>query len=120
MLAFAEVLRSRGTWLRVLNRGGGDVDTHTPMGSVVFTIMAALTQLEPQIKRERITNSVAKRRAAGKDLGGRLPMFTDSPIRNAIRLIEAEKPAIQVARDLGMSRATLYRCIRELLRATTI
>ena len=70
MLAFAEALRGRGAGLRVLNLGGGDVDTATPMGSMVFTVMAALAQMELEIKRERITDSVAKRRAAGKDLGG--------------------------------------------------
>jgi DNA invertase Pin-like site-specific DNA recombinase len=49
---------------------------------------------------------VAKRRAAGKDHGGRRQAFTDSQIRNAVRLIEAGEPATQAARDLGMSRAT--------------
>ena len=114
MLAFAEALRGRGAGLRVLNLGGGDVDTATPMGSMVFTVMAALAQMELEIKRERITNSVAKRRAAGKDLGGRRQTFTDSQIRNALRLIDGGEPSTQVARDLGMSRATLYRRIREL------
>lgn len=114
MLAFAEALRDKGVGLRVLNLGGGDVDTATPMGSMVFTVMAALAQMESEIKRERITDSVAKRRAAGKDLGGRRQTFTDSQIRNAIRLIDGGESATQVARDLGMSRATLYRRIREL------
>ena len=118
MLAFAEALRGRDAGLRVLNLGGGDVDTHTPMGSMVFTVMAALAQMELEIKRERITDSVAKRRAAGNDLGGRRQTFTDSQVRNAVRLIESGEPAAQVARDLGMSRATLYRRIRELLQPT--
>ena len=79
------------------------------MGSMVFTVMAALGQRELEIKRERITDSVVKRRAAGKDRGGRRQTFTDSQIRNAVRLIEAGEPATQVACDLEMSRMTLYR-----------
>jgi DNA invertase Pin-like site-specific DNA recombinase len=114
MLAFAHELRNRGAGLRVLNLGGGDVDTSTPMGSMVFTVMAALAQMELDIKRERIGDSVSKRRAAGKDLGGRRPVFTDSQIRNAVRLIDGGEPAAQVAKDLGMSRATLYRRIQGL------
>ena len=90
------------------------MDTHTPMGSMVFTVMAALAQMKLETKRERTTDSVAKRRAAGKDLGGRRPAFTDSQIRSALRLIEGGGSATQVARDMGMSRATLYRRIREL------
>ncbi|WAJ35073.1 recombinase family protein [Arthrobacter sp. FX8] len=109
MLKLAEEIKAKGAGLRVLNLGGGDVDTSTPMGAMVFTVMAALGQMELEIKRERITDSVSKRRAAGKDLGGRKAQFTDSQIKNAARLIQAGEPAAQVARDLGMSRATLYR-----------
>jgi DNA invertase Pin-like site-specific DNA recombinase len=82
--------------------------------------MAALAQMVLEIKWKRITDSVAKRWAAGKILGGRHPTFTDSQIRNGLRLIEAGEPATPVARDLGMSRATLYRRIRELPMPTTI
>ena len=109
MLAFADELRTRGAGLRVLNLGGGDVDTATPMGSMLFTIMAALAQMEHEIKRERVTDSIAKRREAGEDLGGRPRRITDGQIRNALRLVESGEPAAQVARDLGMSRATFYR-----------
>jgi DNA invertase Pin-like site-specific DNA recombinase len=116
MLALAEEIKGKGAGLRVLNLGGGNVDTSTPMGGMVFTVMAALGQMELEIKRERITDSVTKRRAAGKDLGGRKVQFTDRQIKNAARLIESGEPAAQVARDLGMSRATLYRRM-EALRA---
>ncbi|MDJ0315805.1 recombinase family protein [Arthrobacter antibioticus] len=114
MLDLSKGFRERGIGLRVLNLGGGDVDTGTPMGSMVFTVMAALAQMELDIKRERITDSVTKRRAAGKDLGGRRPQFTNSQIDNARRLIDAGQSATHVARDLGMSRATLYRRIAEI------
>ena len=113
MLGLSEDLKARGVNLRVLNLGGGNVDTGTPMGSMVFTVMAALAQMELEIKRERINDSVSKRRAAGRDLGGRRQQFSDSQIRNARRLIEAGEPATHVARDLGMSRATLYRRMAE-------
>nr|WP_104193219.1 recombinase family protein [Cryobacterium sp. Y82] len=114
MLAFAEELRGRGAGLRVLNLGGGDVDTATPMGSMLFTIMAALGQMEHDIKRERVVDSINKRREAGKDLGGRPRLITDSQIRNARRLIDGGETATTVARDLGMSRATFYRRARAL------
>lgn len=69
MLAFAEELRGRGAGLRMLTLGGADVDTSTVMGSKLFTIMAALVQIECEIKRERVTVSIGKRRDAGKNLG---------------------------------------------------
>jgi len=117
MLELATQLKADGINLRVLNLGGGDVDTSTPMGQMTFTVMSALAEMELAIKRERINDSVSKRRAAGKDLGGRKASFTDSQIHNARRLIEAGQPAAQVARDLGMSRATLYRRMEQLTKA---
>ncbi|SDP82098.1 Site-specific DNA recombinase [Arthrobacter sp. ok909] len=114
MLGLAEKLRAGGVNLRALNLGGGNVDTGTPMGSMVFTVIAALAQMELEIKRERINDSVSKRRAAGKDLGGRRQQFSDSQISNARRLIDAGEADTHVARDLGISRATLYRRIGEL------
>lgn len=114
MLDFAGLLRDRGAGLRVLNLGGGDVDTATPMGSMMFTVMAALAQMEHDIKRERITDSIRKRREDGRDLGGRPRRITDSQIRSAIRLVDGGDPVAQVSRDLGMSRATFYRRARAL------
>lgn len=115
MLALVEDLQERGVSLRVLNLGGQNVDTSTPTGNMVLTILVALSQMELEIKRERIRDSVSKRKAAGKDLGGRRPSFSESQIANAQRLISSGQPAAQVARDLGMSRATLYRRIGELI-----
>lgn len=69
--------------------------------------------MEQEINRERITASVAERCAVDKDIGGWLPTLTGTPLRNAVRLHESGELASQVARDLGMSRATVYRRIRK-------
>lgn len=119
MLQLASELRSKGVNLRVLNLGGGDVDTATPMGNMMFTVMASLAQMEREIKLERMNDSITKRRAAGRDLGGRKPQYTESQIRNASQLIASGQAAAQVARDLGMSRATLYRRMSELNESGT-
>lgn len=58
VLAFAEWLSGRGVELRVLDLCGGDVDTATPAGSMLFTIMAALRDSEREIKRERVLDSI--------------------------------------------------------------
>lgn len=114
MLELAERLRGLGVALRVLNLGGDAVDTGTPIGSMLFTVMAALAQMELDIKRERINDSVSKRRAAGLDLGGRREKFTRRQLETARKLLDDGEPATHVARDLGMSRATLYRRLKAL------
>ena len=77
--------------------------------STSTTASPALGQMGHEIKRERVVDSINKRRDAGKDLGGRPRIITDSQIRNARRLIAGREPAAQVPRDLRISRATFYR-----------
>ncbi|WP_254788169.1 helix-turn-helix domain-containing protein [Arthrobacter sp. ok909] len=48
------------------------------------------------------------------NFGGRPRRVTDSHIRTAVRLVEGGEPAAQVARNLGMSRATFHRGSRPL------
>lgn len=115
MLDLARQLREQGVGLRVLNLGGGDVDTATPMGSMVFTVLAALAEMELEIKRERIQDSVKKRRAKNGNLGGRPRKYTDDQIRYARRRIESgEISARQMAKEIGINRETLYRRITEM------
>ena len=117
MLELASGLRNQGVNLRVLNLGGGSVDTTTPVGSMVFTIMAALAEMELEIKRERIRDSVAKRRAAGGDLGGRREKYSDRVILLAKSQIDSgQYTASAICRDLGISRATYYRRLAEIER----
>lgn len=109
VLAVAAQLQTRRAELRVLDLGGNTVDTSTAAGSMLFTTLAALTQMERELNRERAHDSIERRRQAGTNLGGRPLVFTDDQIRRAVRLVEEGQPAAEVAFDLGMSRATFYR-----------
>ena len=112
MLGLADELQDRGVNLRVLNLGGEAVDTRTPTGRLLLTIMSGIAEMERAIKVERVRDSVAKRRARGADLGGRPERFSEGTMDVARRLLDEGVPAAQVARDLGMSRTTLYRRLR--------
>lgn len=114
MLALASDLQERGVNLRVLNLGGGDVDTSSPMGKMMFTVMSALAQMELEIKRERIRDSVAKRRANGGDLGGRRVKLTEDQLYGALRDVEAGMSKAAAAAARGVSYQTLWRRIAVL------
>ena len=75
------------------------------MGSILFTIMAALAQMEHEIESECFTGSISKRRETGKGPRCRPRRVTDGQIRSAVRLVRGFEPATQVARDPGMYRA---------------
>lgn len=112
MLGLADRLQEGGVNLRVLNLGGESVDTRTPTGRLLLTIMSGIAEMERSIRNERIQDSVAKRRAKGGDLGGRREQFSDETIETARGLLESGMPSAQVARSLGMSRQTLYRRLK--------
>jgi DNA invertase Pin-like site-specific DNA recombinase len=67
---------------------------------MLLTIMAALGQMEHEINRERVVNSINRRREADQDLGSRPRLITDSQIRNAHRLIDGEETATTVPATL--------------------
>lgn len=117
LLAVAADLKKRSVNLRVLNLGGESVNTSTPTGRLLFTMMAGLAEMELEIKRERNRDSVLKRRAQGKNLGGRPKTYTDGKLRMArAALDDPDDPrtAAEIASDLGMSRSTMFLRIREL------
>ncbi|MGA0094801.1 MAG: recombinase family protein [Chthoniobacterales bacterium] len=86
------------------------IDTTTPMGKMVFAIFAAMAQLERDLISERTIAGLKAARARGRK-GGRKPKLDLNKAKQAVQLLE-DNPALtheQVARMLGVSRATLYR-----------
>ncbi|MFC9935350.1 recombinase family protein [Glutamicibacter sp. NPDC127525] len=114
MLALSKELEDKGINLRVLNLGGEHVDTSSPMGKMMFTVMTALAQMELDIKTERNRDSVAKRRANGKDLGGRREKYSADLIHGALADIQKGVSASEAVSKRGMSRQTFYRRVKEL------
>ena len=61
------------------------------MGSMLFTIMAARAQMELEIKQEGVVDSIAKRREAGKDLGGRPQLITHDTSAMPVDLLTSRR-----------------------------
>lgn len=114
MLNLAKELQEAGVNLRVLNLGGGDVDTATPMGKMMFTVMASLAEMEHSIKQERNRDRVAKARANGGDLGGRRQTISDDAIRGIAHDVAKGISAAKATAQRGISRASYYRRANEL------
>ncbi|WP_255570669.1 recombinase family protein [Cryobacterium cheniae] len=82
MLDFAKELRGRGAGLRVLNLGGGDVDTATPMGPMLFTIMAALGARD---RRALPCELIASSETRSTQLRSLLRLFSNDCLRACCR-----------------------------------
>lgn len=90
------------------------MDTTTPGGQLIFHIFGALAEFERSLIRERTNAGLAAARARGK-VGGRPPRLTRDQIRMAQRLMASpDTTADQVAKALHVSRATLYRALKQV------
>ena len=104
-------LNERNIGLRSLN---DPIDTTTAQGRLVFNIFASLAEFEREIIRERTHAGLAAARARGR-VGGKKPGLSEEAQRKA-RVAESfyneGLPVNQISRDLGISKATLYKYLR--------
>jgi len=85
------------------------IDTTTAGGMLVFHIFGALAPFERAMIRERTTAGLEAARARGRK-GGRRPKLSKSDLRIAKALLrDPEAGVTEVAKQLGVSHATLYR-----------
>lgn len=107
LVEFVGELQQRGIEFRSLTQG---IDTSTPEGRFFFHIMAALAEMDREQIRERTRAGLDSARARGL-VGGRKRALTDKKLTSAKTLLEGGTPPREVAGQLGVSVATLYRHI---------
>ncbi len=108
LLAALDEFRSCGVEFISLRE---QIDTTTPIGKAVFTIVAAVAELERDLIRERVQAGVDRAKAAGKHCGRPRRAFDPRAARLLLAQGHAER---QVAAMLGMPRSTLRRKLVEL------
>lgn len=108
VLLMADALLARGVHLRVLNLG---IDTATPAGGLVLTMMAGLARFERELLRERQRRGIDAARARGRHLG-RPPLLTADHARRAAGRLRAGETLAAVAAEWRVSERTLSRLLR--------
>ena len=108
LLQVAADLEDRGVGLRCLDQ---PIDTTTPVGKLVFTILAAVAEFERALIIERTQQGLLAARARGH-LGGRPKSYTDQQC-NVARMLRDQggMTAPEIAELLGVSRATYFRML---------
>lgn len=87
-----------------------NIDTTTPTGKLLFTLISAISQFERDCLAERTKEGLAAARARGRK-GGR-PHVSKNMIEKAIKLYNSKEYTLNEIKELtGVSRSTLYRYI---------
>ena len=87
------------------------IDTSTPMGRMVFTVIAAVAELERSIIRERVVMGLDRAKRQGKRLGRPKSFVSESKI---LRLKEEGKSLRQIADAVGVSHTKVARILRSV------
>lgn len=107
LVDFVEELQAKDIQFRSLTDG---IDTSTPAGRFFFHVMAAMAEMERDLIRERTRAGLDAAKVRGRT-GGRRKVMDAGKIDAARKLLDAGTPATDVAKNLGVGRATLYRAL---------
>ena len=110
LIEVINVLNERQVFFRSLQE---NIDTSTSGGKLIFHVFGALAEFERDIIRERTLAGLNAARARGR-VGGRKRIMNRTKIQLARTLMADPKTQIKdVCDTLGVSRATLYRYLKE-------
>jgi DNA invertase Pin-like site-specific DNA recombinase len=93
------------------------LDTTTPAGKMVFTVLGAVAELERSLITERVRAGIRNARAKGKRLGRPRARVSDLEIRP---LLQGGASMSAVAEKLGVSTATVWRRAKQLGRHAAV
>lgn len=113
LLAIVEQLNSKGVSL-VSNKE--QLDTSTPQGKLMLTMLAAIYEFERENMLERQREGIEIAHREGKYTGGRKPIEVTDAIwkRNYDKYMRREINKVQFAKNLNVSRPTLDKLLKKV------
>ena len=84
------------------------IDTSTPMGKMIFTVLGAVAELERNLIKERVQMGIIRARKQGKQLGRPKRIFDREKAQTMVKTMSVRR----VAQQLGISRGVVERAMR--------
>jgi len=101
-------LEQRGAALNILAM---DIDTNTPTGKLMLTVLGGVAAFEREIMLERQRDGIVKAKAAGKYQGRKATARAKTD--QVIDLKAQGMGPAKIARQLGIGRASVYRILND-------
>jgi DNA invertase Pin-like site-specific DNA recombinase len=108
LVKIMERLEDKGASLRILAM---NLDTNTPTGRLLLNLVGSVAQFEREVMLERQREGIAKAKSEGKYQGR--AMTARAKADKVIALRRAGKGASQIAAEIGIGRASVYRILHE-------
>ncbi len=104
-----EEIEAKGAGLVILSLGSERIDTTTATGKLILNMMVSVAQFEREMMKERQIEGIKKAKAEGKYKGRKPTAMKKADKVKA--LVEAGVGRVQVMEQLGISKASYYRCL---------
>lgn len=112
----AEFLAKKNVALRVLDQA---IDTSTPEGKLMFSLLGAFSEFENDIRRERQNDGIQKAKQKGITFG-RKAVLSAAQKAKIRRLREQENYTVpQLAAKYDVGVATIYRALADISNINT-
>lgn len=113
LLKLVKSLTGKGVKIEFIKQGlvfSGEV---SPTNNLMLAVLGAIAEFERELIRERQREGIEKAKAAGAYKGvGRRKLLTTDQISEMLERISAGESRSAIAREYGVSRATLYSYIK--------
>ena len=115
LLRIADDLDRRGVGLIMLSMGGQQIDTRSPTGKLMVTMLAAVAEFERGLLLEHQREGVAKAKRDGK-YKGRKPTAR-AKASEVVKLDADGLQRTEIARRTGIGIASVYRVLADAKKA---
>ena len=105
-----EQIEAKGAGLVILSLGSERVDTSTATGKLILNMMVSVAQFEREMMKERQVEGIKRAQAEGK-YKGRVPKAMNQADK-VKALVAAGVDRVKIQEQLGMSKASYYRCLK--------
>jgi DNA invertase Pin-like site-specific DNA recombinase len=109
LMNIVKQLQEKGVELRILSM---DLDTSTATGKLMLTVLSGVAAFEREIMLERQREGIQKAKAAGKYVGRQPTARAKSD--DVVRLYKDGVTPSDIGRQLGISKASTYRILKEM------
>ena len=111
LLELVDRLDAKGVGLRILDFGGGQVDTSSATGKLMLTMIGAMATFEREIMLERQREGIAKAKSEGK-YKGRVPTAR-AKTSEVLELADQGVKALAIAAQLNIGKSSVYRILAD-------
>lgn len=108
LLEVSDYLQGKGVALNILNIG---INTATPTGKLMLTMIGAIATFEREMMLERQAEGIALAKLKGKYTGRKATARIKT--QEIIELVEKGLSKPQISRELGIGITSIYRILRE-------